>query len=157
MPGTSAGPCAPHETPRGVAGIPRLEEIITMTPHQRLGFLAARLRQPLPEKTIFNMSVWRRSASDCHTAACAFGLASMQPELQAEGLTWVENGPYSRVEFGGQEGYSAAAIFFGITFEQTEFLFNPDRYEVREDAITPAMVADRIDIVVAQLPAETAP
>lgn len=129
-----------------------------MTPHERLGFLQAKLRQPLPKGLRFNMTFWRIDGdAHCNAAACAFGYASMLPEMQADGLEWIRTGAYiGQIRYAGLYEMSAAKIFFDLSIDQAEYLFSPAAYEpTPSEKITPGMVADRIDEVIRQLDAET--
>ena len=130
-----------------------------MTPHERLRFLATKLREPLPADIEFNMGVWQQPHL-CGTAACAVGFAGTLPELQADGLEAVlgTSDDIGSVIFDGKPGFEAASAFFGISREGAERLFDPFLYSVAHHRITPAMVADRIDETLAGIVgAETAP
>lgn len=111
--------------------IDRLKHLITV--------LAA-----VPDKQ-FDIDNWKEHNS-CGTVACALGWAGSDPQFKAEGLQLAR--PIFTPHFQGFTGYAAGAEFFGITREQSEYLFNPDEYEStysEVEKVTPADVIARIE------------
>lgn len=149
---------------------------------ERLTKLAELLDTVPPER--FNMDYWglasaysnlkELNVAECGTSACALGWACSIPEFQAAGLHLHRNGTSIRYDHfeprfktrseaypaleAIYEGFKAGAKFFGITLEQSEWLFLPREYEPPgfdqdEDppiVITPADVAARIRTLIAQ-------
>lgn len=115
----------------------------------RLLTLAKFLRSVPEDK--FDMSVWSADPAPptigCGYAGCAMGYACGMPEFQQLGL---ECTPTGTPRFGVAHAYSAAADFFGITYMDATQLFNPNDYLCASARITPAMVADRIEKLVAE-------
>jgi hypothetical protein len=87
----------------------------------------------------FDMDGWCH-AENCGTAACAFGSACLHKPFRKQGLRF--DGINIPV-YEGRSGYDAAARFFDIEWEASEYLFSPDSYELGIQ-ITPIMVADRV-------------
>jgi len=118
----------------------------------------------------------------CGTSCCALGWAALDPELHAQGLTLMletvetESGElpiatpeellavmrknphgcyYPKFEDEGS-AIESAVNFFGITREQSEWLFNPSTYRfggyVRFSShlITPLMVIRRLEKLIAE-------
>jgi hypothetical protein len=122
---------------------------------ERLARLEALLRAPLPEDTTFNMDFWtHRKAGECGTAACAAGLAMLDPWFQAQGL-WGGGGNWVRPHFEGRTEYDALTAFFGIRLHEAMHIFCGNEYPRQEadplneprwlpSLATPEMVADRI-------------
>lgn len=79
----------------------------------------------------------------CGTAACALGLACMDPEFKAQGLKMILGPQYFH-----HQSYLAGAAFFDIDYEDSKYLFRtnayPDPY-----LVTPTMVADRVKELIA--------
>lgn len=96
----------------------------------------------------FNMNVWYREDPSCGTAACAFGSACLYEPFQEEGLhlaqfDWQE-GVYDPA-YEGSVCYSAATLFFDLSFQEAQYLFDPQEYPGLDPAhITPQMVAERV-------------
>jgi hypothetical protein len=125
--------------------------------YERLARLEELLRQPLPARVSFDMSFWQKE-EDCGTAACAVGLACMDPWLSAEGLYMDKKDEGSwpaQPRYGLAEGISAAEQFFAIPYRVARKLFLPTEYPMEgyceddEDDTyilhaTPTMVAERI-------------
>jgi len=85
------------------------------------------------------------NAKDCGTAACALGSAACYKPFIEEGLHLDERG--HEPVYKGTTDWSAGGQFFGITYEESLYLFEPDKYE--EDGywgrdITPEVVAERV-------------
>jgi hypothetical protein len=119
--------------------------------HERLARLEALLRAPLPANVTFHMDWWKKQ-SECGTAACAVGLATMDPWFQAEGLG-LEQGTSSSSwvpSFGGETMLDAVRTFFAIPYSGARTMFLMSSYpRIDKDdryiwIVTPAMVADRI-------------
>ncbi len=64
---------------------------------------------------------------NCGTAACVLGLACLDPDFRSEGLTiaWSAIGDMLRPHFDGFSDYNAGREFFGLTFSETNHLFDP--------------------------------
>lgn len=97
------------------------------------------------ESRTFDMGTW-----DCDMAACALGSASMNPWFKERGLYASKDvidaiGFDSIPVYKGNRGCEAGAEFFGITLEESEYLFSIQRYEGNSDSISPEMVRDRVD------------
>lgn len=102
---------------------------------KRLGMLRDMLknhRKIFPEMK-FDMSIYH-----CGTAACALGSAACYPPLMKDGLhlDWLW-GP----AFKGTSKMEAGATFFGLTFDETYFIFTFDK-NIHE---RPKTVAKRVD------------
>lgn len=110
-----------------------------MTPNQRLARQATLLEQNLPPATSFDISIYRVSRP-CGTVVCAFGLATLDPILQTEGLSIDEHGIPIFNEFSG---ISAAVEFYGLDIISAWDFFNRGGYRTRL-SVTPAMVAKKI-------------
>ncbi len=88
--------------------------------------------QIFKKKIRFDIDLWQ---DDCGTAACALGSAcSHKPFIEA-GL---EIGKYNDSNnfwprLDGEIGFEAGAKFFGITEDESQFLFDPDTYNDPED------------------------
>lgn len=115
--------------------------------------LATHLRDVVPTRPEhrFNLSIWSneefRNGKGCGTAACAFGEAVelFPDELRWKGVALNEALP---VHIKTRKiGFRAAEEMFGLTREESEYLFNPVSYEVLDD---PNLVADRIEELVRQ-------
>ena len=135
-----------------------------------LQLLAAKLRTVPADK--FEITAWfvnwhpNDEADPCGFAGCAVGWACTMPEMQAAGLHRVGGTPvYNPRGFypGDAEvfrdcpkGFNAAAGVFGLTLKESYRLFDPKTYAVEDEDgnrvypdVTPAMVADRIDELLA--------
>lgn len=81
----------------------------------------------------------------CHTSACALGEACMIPEFKRAGLK-LDDTPSCTTgllpTFKGETGVGAGALFFGISVDQSSYLFMPSWYSIQN--IKPRHVADRI-------------
>lgn len=93
----------------------------------------------------------------CQTHACALGLAALDPDFKKDGLDY-RFVPASRdyafgmmvPTFEGEEGMHAGARFFGISYSDSRYLFEPDCYEdcpreAEGELFVAARVADLID------------
>lgn len=106
---------------------------------------------------------------DCGTAACALGSAACYPPFMTMGLNiqdWQGKKPgeedfsarHSDVCYDGEEGCSAGAEFFGITRQESEWLFNPDEYLTKDGYnytdqalprfVKPKVVAHRVGVLI---------
>jgi len=92
----------------------------------------------------------------CKTSACALGSAALYGPFQAQGLKVEYNDIVLLDEKGyyvmGAEGecdngLSAGAEFFGITWDQAHWLFIPSEYTA--EVVTPQMVAARVKMILA--------
>ena len=98
----------------------------------------------------FNLGLWQqygfkpKAESACGTVACAMGWACTIPSFKRAGLKAHKDDRYPIFE--NQEGFSAAAKFFDISFPQAERLFSSSGYGNRfnSDAVTPKKVAKAI-------------
>ena len=84
----------------------------------------------------FDMDQW---FADCGTASCAGGFACEDPEFQAAGLSRCPS--WDCPKFDGKLRYRALSKFFGI---ESEFIFDPMYYDIKENHIKPRDVIDRI-------------
>lgn len=60
--------------------------------------------------------------TDCGTTACAVGWACSFPELQEQGLSYVNGGI---MYMGVYSGWGAIQQFFGVSYEMAQALFTP--------------------------------
>ena len=91
---------------------------------ERLTYLIDILSAVPPER--FDIETWK-----CETAACALGWACGSPHFQEQGLHFRPVPNFEGAcepEFEGVHRYYAGARFFGITIEQSEYLFCPNLY-----------------------------
>jgi len=79
----------------------------------------------------FNMDLWYRRTYEqkegCGFSACAGGWAAIDPELRQQGLYLDENHHICYTESKGT-GFTALSYFFGISDNESSFLFDPDAY-----------------------------
>lgn len=103
---------------------------------QRLNRLAEHLRT-LDEDLY--MYTW---FSDCGTAACAIGHATLIPEFQEEGFQRF----WSGVKYKGAVSWDAVEAFFEISSSEAHWLFGGDQYKSlsEEHLLKPSRVAERI-------------
>jgi len=80
------------------------------------------------DKDALKGNVTREDMHTCGTTACAMGWAVTIPEFREAGL----QNQWGMPMFHGRHGYDAAALFFGITYEQSMHLFDPFRYRMAE-------------------------
>lgn len=102
----------------------------------------------------FDLGTWGRSDAgepsvSCGTTACAMGLAVASGAFKRAGLTNYFGGDDEwRIcpEFGGEQGFYAAAKLFAIRPSDSEFLFSDDHYpdNKRKGAASERFVAKRI-------------
>lgn len=88
----------------------------------------------------------------CGTAACALGTAGFTPYFRKLGLK--SHPKHNCVEYvapNGQRlsGFNAGAAFFGIEYYESYHLFAPGPYGIPAYTITPQMVAERVDELIA--------
>ena len=112
---------------------------------QRLQILADHLKS-VPLKAL-NMEVWR-----CGTTACAFGHACEIPSFVRAGLAVADHGENCYGQrywptFLDCEGFEAAELFFEITSDAAQHLFDLRCYTGKP---RPATVAKRIEKLVAK-------
>lgn len=88
----------------------------------------------------------------CSTFACALGLACLDPEFQAQGLHYMVRAKLGGVHawmipaFEDHAEFNAGAAFFGISYEDAQYLFDPDCYDgTPVEAEGELFVAKRID------------
>ena len=124
-----------------------------LAPDQRFDMLAwgqGDLNETLAELTEDDLR------NGCGTAACALGWIASTEAARAEGLRLVipKYGDSYLVEyrqFRTKEpltGIDAAWRYFGFEFEVTaQYLFLPTKYGLKISRITPAMVANRMQII----------
>lgn len=119
---------------------------------ERLERLVVLLRSPLPESIVeFNMGTFL-SERACGFAACAVGLACMDPELNKQGLYFDFNLHSVRnTETRGDEidDFTHAGDFFGLHGEELYILFSSMYYGEAETYYNPSKeeVADRIQML----------
>ena len=103
---------------------------------RRLRKLAAFLESGYIKPKWFNMGRWAEGGfkeKQCGSAACALGWATtIFRDLNLEGDT-----PMYR----GRVGFAAGEAFFGISFEEAEYLFAPDAYNYKQENKIPAKAA----------------
>jgi hypothetical protein len=87
----------------------------------------------------------------CDTFACALGLACLDPSFQTEGLGFIlEHQGFSQSamvpQFDGETHFEAGAKFFGISNENSSYLFDPENYDdTPKEAEGELFVAQRVD------------
>lgn len=93
----------------------------------------------------------------CGTVVCALGLAALDPEFNKQGLTFeVQPLPLKKgfahmmPKCEGRTGFEAGARFFGISYGDARYLFDPDCYDgTPQHAEGERLVAQRIDDMMA--------
>lgn len=101
---------------------------------ERLRRLIAILRADLPENVIFNISTYDSPLAGGKRCMCAMGLAWRDPWMNEQGL-------HRKLSISQEEE------FFGISWDDYEYLFMPSGYEgnpTKED------VANKIERLVGQ-------
>lgn len=119
------------------------------------------------EERPFNMMFWSEKdkiphsitvpVAECGTASCAAGWAARDPWFQERGLRLEKPYPDSDSLFpklGRQIGFDAMALLLDISRRDAHYLFDPWDYPhwpecPRHDRITPDMVIERIDDLLA--------
>ncbi len=89
----------------------------------------------------------------CDTFACALGLACLDPSFQAEGLRFtvedqdsISGNSRMMPYFNGETHFEAGAEFFGISLEDSNYLFDPESYDgTPREAEGELFVAQRVD------------
>lgn len=90
-------------------------------------------------------------AMSCGTTACAMGLAMISKQFEEFGLTGsaYQRGDGSVVlvpSCGGETGFEAARLLFGIDENSAQYLFDPDHYrDTPREAEGEIFVAERIE------------
>jgi len=112
-------------------------------------------------KAGFDMGTWAHSEGtcppatlSCGTAACALGSAAFYPPLKKAGLKMGGDSRFLCPKYGLLSGFGAGKAFFGISWVESGWLFNPDRYTTATGPrykinslsryITPKVVAKRV-------------
>lgn len=113
----------------------------------RLALLSARLRQPLPKRTTFDLSDWQEK-TECGTTCCAVGLAMTMPEFKKMGLKRSTLAGVALPKFGSYDNWAAVNALFGIEHSTSLWLFALRQYPNRYRTL-PTEVADRIDALIA--------
>lgn len=110
----------------------------------------------IPESALY-MKAWKHNSRSCGTVHCAFGWATTIDSFAKLGLRMADSIDCTQSiipVFEGARGYDAAAKFFGITFDQSLFLFHPRYYHVGDgDIIGVIPLADvlkRFDTIIQQ-------
>jgi|GEM_PF-5166409 len=100
----------------------------------------------------------------CGSSACALGTAALHPWFISKGLKWSSAYKYDEeelrfkcitgvtpidVEFQGYVNFDAATMFFGITKNQADYLFDPANYP--HSHRSPRYVASRIRSLVKKI------
>lgn len=87
------------------------------------------------------VSITQRIVDECGTTCCALGYAGTMPEFRKRGLRLeVATGEWSGVtsqvslygsngEFVTSDSFEAGRRFFGLNYDETQYLFNPEEYE----------------------------
>lgn len=125
--------------------------------------------------TVFDIGTWLSAEEDdytgkectfvdgvrqwtCGTSACALGSAMYHPWFQKRGLVPNRDGDLPAIKRRSHKGFAAGAFFFGISSDDSEYLFGPDSYRwddndifVGTSNIVPADVAEHVRILVARL------
>lgn len=90
--------------------------------------------------------------SQCCSAACALGSAAVYQPLFDQGLRLIANVRNGNagdiIYFDGRIDFDAGAKFFGISLDDSDYLFEPGEYDCMN--ITGDMVIDRIDELIAK-------
>lgn len=88
----------------------------------------------------------------CNTAGCALGLAAISGVFKDEGFGFKigEATGWLLPTFNDEVGYDAGRHFFGLDYEQTNHLFDPDFFSDTKGAEAELEVAKRIREVVAE-------
>lgn len=88
----------------------------------------------------------------CDTFVCALGLAALDPEFNKAGLNFTvmprQRGDTAWMvpEFNGSTGMEAGALFFEISVNDSQYLFDPSCYDhAIEEAEGELIVAERVD------------
>ena len=102
----------------------RLTELQGMLTHHDQLFTKKKVR--------FDIRNWAKldyfdSETECGTAACALGSAALYEPFAKAGLC-LSGGESGSPVCDSYEGYSAGAEFFGITPDESLFLFSPGAY-----------------------------
>lgn len=98
----------------------------------------------------FRMAVWA-----CQTAACAFGSEALSKYGRKNGLCVMRSAsPHERGEvwLGDLNGLAAVESYYGIDKTTAFWIVDPNAYDELgwdSDQITPAMVAERIESLLA--------
>lgn len=123
---------------------------------ERLQTLANHLKTIVCEE--FDLSYWYKE-NDCGSVACAVGHGCNIPEFQNLGLRMAfdptQTSVYFRYvpRFEDKKGFNAIEAFFEISDDMAEWLFDASYYLVdHASEVTPAMVVDRIQEVIAASP-----
>lgn len=78
----------------------------------------------------------------CGTSACALGHAALDPVFQRAGLRlFVCDETEGMPKYKGETDFDAGAAFFGLSYAQSDWLFNPVGYINTND---PKVVAKRV-------------
>lgn len=100
-------------------------------------------------------SIGKLKQWSCGTSACALGSAMYHPWFIEQGLVPSRDGRTPNLIVGCRRsplgGFAVASKFFGITDEQSEWLFDPEKYDDDGPNITPAQVAKRVRTLIACL------
>lgn len=117
---------------------------------------------------LFKISIWEKFLDGpgslkkghlCKSAACALGSAALYHPFNKMGLRMREKEsdnsqiPGGHPVYGKYESFEAGEFFFGITNQESFFLFDPEEYEKyqeEKDNVTPKMVARRVKKLIKQ-------
>jgi hypothetical protein len=91
----------------------------------------------------FDMASW---FFDCGTPACALGYAAVDPEFVEQGL----RRHLFDVDYAGYRGYSAAQLFFELSWSGTRYIFSGTSYCPLDNETTAMDVIDHIRQVMAR-------
>lgn len=86
----------------------------------------------------------------CGTAACALGSAALYPPFVKLGLYAGCDEEKDYVFYKRELGYDAGAKFFGISENNSYYLFNPDAYDKISKNITPKDISKHVAILINQ-------
>ena len=117
---------------------------------ERLLKLASFLNTLKKEK--FNFDIIAKKEPICGTVGCAIGWC---PKVFPRSFQWINGGNAARVTYlevclknHGRYNFGAVEVFFNISSDDSEFLFDPVAYN--ETNVSPKIVAKRIRSFVKQ-------
>ena len=73
--------------------------------------------------------LWWAEQVQCHTTACAVGLACLTETFKDDGLTWYLSGTTIVPKYRAAEEWKAVQSFFGLSKRQAIKLFDGDDYD----------------------------
>lgn len=99
-------------------------------------------------KVYFSIGTWARKGTECVFAACAVGSAALWLPFRILGLKHATDGWSNvlRPKYKNLYDWSATQEFFGLTNQESYYLFDGWYYKMNDNDITPDVVADRIEL-----------